>query len=274
MRSGEEMSKKAMVVDNDFFFVEFLSEVLEKRGYAVIKAYDGKEAISQLEHGPVDLLFTDMVMPKIDGKELIYFARKKFPDTAFPIIAVSGTLVERLDTIKEIGADYYIAKGPMEGMADHLHRFMDRIEKEPLNPDPGSDVFEPGRVYPRQATVELIESVNFQRAIIESVGVGIIVVDKDARIISANPPVLDIINRSSESLLNSPVTAIFPARDKERLVSHLKKVLHDPAMGKSAFYTTMCFRDLCIIVSPLQVEGRISGWILVMEETGQWAEQA
>jgi CheY-like chemotaxis protein len=41
------MSKSALVVDNDFFFVEFLTEFLEKRGYEVIKAYDGKEAITK-----------------------------------------------------------------------------------------------------------------------------------------------------------------------------------------------------------------------------------
>ena len=43
------MQKKALVVDSDFFFVEFLSELLVKRGYQVIKAYDGKEAIGKLE---------------------------------------------------------------------------------------------------------------------------------------------------------------------------------------------------------------------------------
>ena len=41
--------KTAMVVDNDFFFVEFLCELLEKRGYRVIKAYNGKEGIAKLD---------------------------------------------------------------------------------------------------------------------------------------------------------------------------------------------------------------------------------
>jgi len=43
------MQKKALVVDNDFFFVEFLSELLTKRGYQVLKAYNGKEGIAKLE---------------------------------------------------------------------------------------------------------------------------------------------------------------------------------------------------------------------------------
>ena len=42
------MPRKALVVDSDFFFVEFLSGVLERRGYQVRNAYDGKEGIAGL----------------------------------------------------------------------------------------------------------------------------------------------------------------------------------------------------------------------------------
>ena len=41
------MARKALVVDNDFFFVEFLAELLENKGYEVVKAYDGKEGITK-----------------------------------------------------------------------------------------------------------------------------------------------------------------------------------------------------------------------------------
>ena len=75
------MSKRALVVDNDFFFVEFLAELLEKRGYEVTKAYDGKEGMSNFEKGPFDILFTDLIMPKIDGVQLIKIARQKFSDS-------------------------------------------------------------------------------------------------------------------------------------------------------------------------------------------------
>ena len=53
--------KKALVVDNDFFFVEFFSELLEKQNYEVYKAYDGKEGITILSEVVPDLLFVDFV---------------------------------------------------------------------------------------------------------------------------------------------------------------------------------------------------------------------
>ncbi|MFH0843859.1 MAG: response regulator, partial [Pseudomonadota bacterium] len=89
------MTKKALVVDNDFFFVEFLTELLEQREYEVIKAYDGKEGISKLEEGLVDIIFVDLIMPKIDGRQFIQFTRKKYPDGRFPIVTHSGSIIEQ-----------------------------------------------------------------------------------------------------------------------------------------------------------------------------------
>jgi len=262
------MSKKALVVDNDFFFVEFLTELLEKRGYEVIKAYDGKEGISRLEEGPVDLLFVDLVMPKIDGNQMIKFTRAKFPQARFPIIAVSGTLIERLDRLNEIGADYYIAKGPMEQMADHVNRFMDKIEKQPFPPPNGENLLEPGKLYQRQATVELMDTVGFHQAITESIGIGVIVVDRDARIINANSLALAIIHRSLEEVLNRPITAILAKSEKPKLIDALKDVIRSENSGKIAFYATIHSQVIRIITSPLRLEGKIAGWIVAMEDTG------
>lgn len=262
------MSKKALVVDNDFFFVEFLTELLEKRGYEVIKAYDGKEGISKLNEGSVDLLFADLVMPKIDGKQFIKFTRKKFPDASFPIIAVSGILIEQLDGLNEIGADYYVAKGPMEQMADHVNKLMDKIEKQPFPPRNSESLLEPGKLNPRQATVELMDTVAFHQAVTESIGIGIIVVDRDVRIINANSLALTILNRSLEEVLNCPITAVFPNSEKAKLIDALKDVIRSENSGKITFYATIRSQDIRIITSPLRLEGKIAGWIVAMEDTG------
>jgi len=261
------MSKKALVVDNDFFFVEFLSEILEERDYEVMKAYDGKEGILKLEEGAVDIIFVDLVMPKIDGKQFISFVRKKFPDHPFPLVAVSGTIIEQLDGLNEIGADYYIAKGRIEKMADHVNRFMDKLEKQPFPVANGEDIVEPGKVNPRQVTVELIESVGFHQAVIESIGTGIIVVDRDARIINANSLALTIVDKSLEEILNYPITAIFPKSEKANLINVLKGVIQGEESKKITFYAPIRSQEIRIIVSPLNIDSKVAGWILAMEGT-------
>jgi PAS domain-containing protein len=61
-----------------------------------------------------------------------------------------------------------------------------------------------------QVTTELIDAISFQRAVIESIGVGIIILDKDARIIGANSLALGMINKGVEDVLNRPVRAFSP----------------------------------------------------------------
>lgn len=259
------MSKKALVVDSDFFFVEFISEVLEKKGYEVIKAYSAKEGISKLEEGPVKVFFLDIIMPKADGKKLIEYARMKFRDERFPVIAVSGTIIEQMDKLDEIGADYYIAKGPVESMADHIAKCLEMIEEDPFPSKYENKLIDFGNIFPRQPTSGLIELVNFQWAVIESLGLGIIVVDKDTRVININFAALDIIEKSIVDVLNCHVTALFPKEERPLIVEALKRVVHNQELKKTAFSIFVSSREIRTIVSVLMIDGEIEGWIMALE---------
>jgi CheY-like chemotaxis protein len=266
MQGVDKIFKNVLVVDNDTFFVEFLTELLEAREYRVIKAYDGKEGISKLEEEDVDLLFVDMIMPKIDGKRLIKFVRNSFPGACFPIIALSGVMIEQLDRLEEIGADYFIGKGPMEKMARHIEILLDKIEVEPKPSASDEVIFQASNLIPRQVTEELIQTVNFNWAIIESAGVGIMVLDRDTRIIVANSFALDIMNESSRELLNRQIITQFPEEGRPKVINALKKVLLKQELGKIVFSVSVNSHQIRTTVSLLKIEGDIAGWIIVMEE--------
>jgi len=256
------MMKRALVVDNDFFFMEFLTELLEAREYEVKKAYDGKEGISKLEQEEFDLIFVDMIMPKIDGKQLIRFTRSRFPNAHFPIVALS--IIEQMDTLSEIGADYFIAKGPAEKMAKSIEMLIDRIEKNPI-PDPSDEtVFQPDNMIPRHITSELIQSVNFQQAITESIGMGIIVVDRDARIIITNSLALDIINKSYEEVLNREIISVFPSEERAKVMGSLKRVLLKTELRKTSLFVIINSQKIRLIVSLLRENGDIVGWVVAL----------
>ena len=256
------MSKKALIIDNDFFFIEFLTEVLEARGYQVIKAYDGKEGIVRLEEGKIDLLFVDMIMPKIDGRQVIRFTRSRFPEPLFPIIALS--IIEEMDGTDEIDADYFLAKGPVEKMATHIETLIDKVEREPIPTHSNERVFLPENLIPRQITGELIETLNFQKAITESVGVGVLVVDRDARIITANALALDTLKRSFEDVLNRQVVSIFPEQEKAKIIDSLKKVLLQSRLRKTSFFITVNAQEIRTVVSLLRVNGETVGWVIAL----------
>jgi PAS domain S-box-containing protein len=267
MKKGEAMSKAAMVVDADYFFVEFVSELLEKRGYAVTKAYDGKDGISKLEDSPHDILFVDLVMPKVDGQQFIQFVRQKYGPNHFPIVALSGVMIEQLGSLKEIGADYFMAKGPIDKLAVQLNEFMAEVETYPEFPPSEMKIMETGGVYPRRDAVELLNSLKFHQAVIESLGVGIIVVDIDTRILNANSLAFEILDKLPIQIVNRPVVDIFPTPVRAKLGDALKQVIQLPAQSKISFFADFSERPINTTVSAIYISSNKAGWVLVLEDS-------
>lgn len=268
------MPKTALVVDNDFFFVEFLSELLEKRGYTVLKAYDGKDGISKIQNEKIDLMFADIIMPKIDGAGLIRFVRNKYPEKCFLIIAVSGTIVEHLGSLNEIGADHYIAKGPMEKIAMKVNEFMDRIDADSFSTPDAENIIESGTLFPRREAMDLLDSLNFQKSILECIGVGVITLDSDTRILGANKAVLKILKKSPSELINRLITDIFPNDDKVNLINALKEILHNHELDDVSFTTITDSGKTRVTVTLLIVEDKKVGWILALEDHEKLEKQA
>ena len=73
--------KTILVVDDDPGVLEYASNVLEDCGYAVVTAADGTTALLLLQdHPQIDLLFTDIVMPGLDGAEVERRACQRKPE--------------------------------------------------------------------------------------------------------------------------------------------------------------------------------------------------
>jgi len=259
------MQKKALVVDNDFFFVEFLSELLAERGYQILKAYDGKEGIVKLDEGPIDILFADLITQKVDGRQFFKYVRCKYDGKPFPIIALSGTMLEHMGSLNTIDADYFIAKGPIDALKIKLNSFMNELENEISQSPRDKRVLAADNVFPRRDAMELIKSLRFQQAVIECVGVGIITVDHDTRIIHANQTALDLIGQGYAEVINCPIAEIFSDKDRIKLVEALKHVIHPHDQNKVSFYTTLCSQMIGIVVSAFKVEDEGSGWIISLQ---------
>lgn len=104
----------ALVVDDDPCYRTLMRQLLERAGFAVIVASNGRLALAALERHAVHLLVTDLVMPELAGLELIELARRAFP--ALRIVAVSGSEAAYLSRAERVGADSVLAK-PFRGSA-------------------------------------------------------------------------------------------------------------------------------------------------------------
>lgn len=109
---------KILVVDDDKEIVELLSIYIKNEGYEAIAANSGQEALDQLAaHSDIALMVLDIMMPGIDGIEVVKRVRK---DSQIPIIIVSAKTTD-MDKIQGLitGADDYVTKpfNPLEIMA-------------------------------------------------------------------------------------------------------------------------------------------------------------
>jgi two-component system NtrC family response regulator len=98
-----------LVVDDELNYLTVMEALLEEAGYEVITAGSGLEAIKIAGDSDLDLVLTDMKMPKMSGIELLDEMRRLYPDLPVIIMTAYGT-VEKAVTAMKKGAFDYILK--------------------------------------------------------------------------------------------------------------------------------------------------------------------
>jgi CheY-like chemotaxis protein len=106
--------RKVLVVDDDPVVGESFNRVLSGKGYAVITAENGQEALAKLESEQYDVVFTDLRMPGMTGLEVAERVKARQPWT--PVVIVTGYGSQRSEE-----------RARAAGVSDFLHK--------PLSPD-------------------------------------------------------------------------------------------------------------------------------------------
>jgi DNA-binding response OmpR family regulator len=103
-----EMSAPILVVDDDPKIVSLVRMYLEREGFRVTTAGDGRAAISAIETAPPKLIVLDLMLPELDGMAVMRCVRES---SRVPIVVLSarGSAADRVYGISE-GADDYLAK--------------------------------------------------------------------------------------------------------------------------------------------------------------------
>lgn len=105
MRQPERM----LVVDDEESLSSMLSRVLSKAGYQVVLARNGMEGLQLLQEQSFDLVFLDMVMPGLDGAQVLREVKRHWPD--LPVIVMTGyASMEGAVEALRLGAYDYVAK--------------------------------------------------------------------------------------------------------------------------------------------------------------------
>jgi two-component system response regulator PilR (NtrC family) len=117
---------RVMVVDDEENIREILTNYLESLGYEVVTAQDGEDALNKFEVGGFDLVISDLLMPNIDGLQLLKKVREIDRDVIFLMITGYPSIETAVEAIKKGAYDYITKPFHMEDVKLRIERSFEK----------------------------------------------------------------------------------------------------------------------------------------------------
>jgi len=105
------MAKTILIIEDDKFLLGLIAQKLIKEGFEISEAVDGEEGIKKVKEEKPDLVLLDLILPGIDGFEVLSRMREESTLTSIPVIILSN-LGQKEDVEKglKLGAVDYLIK--------------------------------------------------------------------------------------------------------------------------------------------------------------------
>ena len=256
------MKKNILVVDDDRVMLKFISKLLTREGHEVVAAEDGFAALTLLSTFTPDIMFFDLIMPKIDGGKLIQIVRSMPPLKHCYLVIISAAVAEIDFDFEQTGADSYIAKGPFSSMSEHIKEVIEASDdpkaKQEEKPIRGLD-----NVYARQLTKELLSRSRHLETILESMAEGILEVFSN-KIVYANGVAVALLGLPPEKILAAYPPDVFNESVGKQLDDILKSESEEPVeIGEK---TPVALNGRQIAIKILPVKGETSTVIIMITD--------
>ena len=213
---------KILLIDDDRVFLKYLTRQLETAGHDVVIAGDGISALNLLTNTTPDVIFLDLILPKIDGDKLCRIIRKMDHLNNCHLVVVSAVVAEMGSNFADIGADSYIAKGPFATVAEHVMAVVEASSAPYERGDP-KQVLGLENVSPRQLTRELLSRNQHLKTILESMEEGILEMVEGV-VVYANSAAVRLFTLPLEKILAANPKDLFDVKDRSRVAELLDAV--------------------------------------------------
>jgi DNA-binding NtrC family response regulator len=128
------MGKRVLVVDDEASVCEVLTEFLGLKGFEVTTMTNSASAMDVIDRTTPDLVILDLLMPEIDGLDLLAMVKRKHPEMPVIILTGVGYDVEIMKAAQDLGAEGFVSKGLFLGQ---LLMEMNRVLKHPASQPAG-----------------------------------------------------------------------------------------------------------------------------------------
>ncbi|MCL1981354.1 MAG: response regulator [Proteobacteria bacterium] len=213
---------QVLVVDNSPVIRRFMEYVLVAEGCAVQVAENGLEALDRMAESRPDVIFIDLIMPKIDGEKLSLIIRNTPELADIFLVVLSGVALEDNDVSQRIKADMYIAKGPGAVMKGHVKAALDRYranQREAAGVIHGLD-----GLYPREVTSELLLSKRHNDMILARMAEGVVELNHQGRIVMVNAAATALFNEPEAQVLGSCLASLVSPEAGNRIVAWMEQL--------------------------------------------------
>ncbi len=213
------MQKKILVVDDHPATLRLMTIFLENEGHQVYIAEDGFSALEIIGAVTPDIIFMDLIMPKISG-DILCKALRQIPKLInCYIVIISAAIVENEFDLTNIGADAYISKGPFAEIIPYLNKVI--LESDSgREPEKQKPILRLENTFPRRITKELLSQNFHLKTILESMSEGILELYHQ-RIIYSNTAVAVLLGSTTEKLLGVYLPDLFSQTMKPRIETML-----------------------------------------------------
>jgi len=113
--------KRILIVDDNLMMRKLIRNIFANEEYDIVEAENGSEGLEIAKNHNIDLVITDIIMPVMEGLELIMHLKRDFP--GIKIIAISGGKPYYLYMAKKLGIEKIFTK-PLD-----LHQFLNAVKK-------------------------------------------------------------------------------------------------------------------------------------------------
>jgi PAS domain S-box-containing protein len=221
------MTKKVLVVDNNKVILRILTYMLEKMGHTVKTAENGLSALEIIDEYQPEVMFIDLIMPKISGDRLCRIIRKKAEfDSVFLVILSAIAAEEKIDFLR-FGANACIAKGPGKEMEKHILKVLEHAEKG-NHSLLTKEILGSQNIYEREITKELLATRKHFEITLENMGDGFLELTRDAKIIYTNAAATSFFDTPEEKLLSTNILDQFTGKQRDYIEKRLYTLKEDP----------------------------------------------
>ena len=130
---GFHKQTRILVVDDDRSICYTLERALSEKGHSVDYTLSGSEALKSLKESKYDVLFLDLLMPDMDGVEVLKNVKKHFPQVEVITISGMGSMRTALGTLSMDAFDFLSKPIHLSSLFNVLERLKQKKPEFPLS---------------------------------------------------------------------------------------------------------------------------------------------